>query len=75
MENSIQVVINGHTVVDMEDADKASVVAVLDCVTKTVERFGLRDSTIKALEKSPTLRKAMFVAAQAGDAHLSTVLG
>ena len=75
MENSIQVVINGVTVVDMDGADKMSVVNVLDCVTKTVDKFGLRASTVKALEKSPTLRKAMFVPAQCGDAHLSTVTG
>lgn len=75
MENSIQVVINGVTVVDMEDADKMSVVNVLDCVTRTVDKFGLRSSTVKALEKSPTLKKAMFVEARCGDAHLSTVTG
>lgn len=73
VENSIQVVINGIAIVDMTDADKESIVAVLDTVTKTVDRFGLK-TALKALEKSPTLKKAMFIEAQCGDALLSTIV-
>lgn len=73
MENSITVTINGHTIIDVEGTDSKAIAAALHCVAESIERFGLRAS-IKVLEREAKLMKVLFVEAQCGDSHLSTVV-
>ena len=73
MDNSLQVIINGVAILEVQDTDAECVSKALRIIAESIERFGLKAS-IKVLSHSNDLREVVFTEAKCGGAHLSTIV-
>lgn len=74
MNHSLILVLDGQTLIHMEDTSAEPIAAALHLIAESIERFGIRH-TLRVIERNAALRQIVFAEAQCGGAYESTVTG